>query len=52
MDARRGAEELVEAYRAAGLTLEEFDGHRYVRLRQLKRLLDSGELDEQLRRAA
>ena len=50
--ARRGAVELAEAYRAAGLTREEFDGDRYVRLRQLKRLLDSGELDEQLRRAA
>ena len=50
--ARRGAVELAEAYRAAGLTREEFDGYRYVRLRQLKRLLDSGELDEQLRRAA
>jgi nucleoside-diphosphate-sugar epimerase len=48
--ARRGAEELVEAYRDAGLTREEFDGYRYVRLRQLRRLLDAGELDDGLRR--
>ena len=31
-DARRGARELVEAYRAIGLTREAFDGPRYKRL--------------------
>jgi nucleoside-diphosphate-sugar epimerase len=50
--ARRGAVELAEAYRNAGLTRAEFDGYRFVRLRQLRRLLDSGELDDGLRRRA
>lgn len=48
-DARRGAAELHDAYRAAGLTFEEFEGDRFVRLRRLRRLLDSGRLDESLR---
>lgn len=48
-DARRGAEELVSAYKAEQLTLEQFEGDRYVRLRHLRRLLDAGELDENLR---
>ena len=47
----RGTTELAEAYAAAGLTLEGFEGHRYVRLRQLKRLLDAGVLGDGLRRA-
>jgi nucleoside-diphosphate-sugar epimerase len=48
-NARRGAEELIAAYRETGLTLEEFEGHRYTRLRQLRRLLDDGALDDSLR---
>ena len=48
--ARTGAEELVAAYRAAGLTLEEFEGDRYVRLRRIDALRARGELDETLRR--
>ena len=50
--AHRGAVELVDAYRRAGLTREEFDGYRFVRLRQLRRLLDSGELNDELRRSS
>ena len=48
-DAQRGARELVDAYRLADLTTEDFDGNRYVRLRRLMSLLDAGELDGQLR---
>ena len=48
-DAERGARELVDAYRQVGLTWEEFDGDRYVRLRRLRRLLDRGEIDGTLR---
>jgi nucleoside-diphosphate-sugar epimerase len=49
--AERGVEELVEAYARNGLTFEAFQGHRYVRLGQLKRLLEAGELDGDLRRS-
>jgi len=45
----RGTDELVQAYEAAGLTFDDFEGHRYVRLRRLKGLLDAGELDDDLR---
>jgi nucleoside-diphosphate-sugar epimerase len=48
-DARRGAEELVAAYRRVGLTADEFDGRRYIRLRQLKHLLEKGALGGSLR---
>jgi nucleoside-diphosphate-sugar epimerase len=47
--ARKGAEELLTAYRRVGLTLEQFESHRYIRLKQLKRLLASNALDERLR---
>jgi nucleoside-diphosphate-sugar epimerase len=48
-DARRGAEELVSAYRSVGLTQEAFEGRSYVRLRQLRHLLDEHLLDDELR---
>jgi nucleoside-diphosphate-sugar epimerase len=47
--AERGADELATGYEHVGLTLEEFQGHRYIRLNQLRRLLDSGSLDPDLR---
>jgi nucleoside-diphosphate-sugar epimerase len=47
--ARQGARELLEAYRRVGLTLSEFEGHKYTRLKHLKRLLESKALDEKLR---
>jgi nucleoside-diphosphate-sugar epimerase len=49
--ARRGAIELAAAYRDAGLTREDFDGDRYVRLRRIRSLLASDALDDGLRRA-
>lgn len=48
-DARRGAADLAETFRAVGLTPEEFDGDRFVRLKWLRRLMASGRLDEALR---
>jgi nucleoside-diphosphate-sugar epimerase len=47
--AERGADELATAYEAAGLTFDDFQGHRYVRLNQLRRLLDNGMLGPDLR---
>jgi nucleoside-diphosphate-sugar epimerase len=47
--ARAGAEELAAAYRAAGLTLDEFESDRFTRLKRLRFLLDRGELDPTLR---
>jgi nucleoside-diphosphate-sugar epimerase len=47
--ARDGASELLGAYRRFGLTAEEFESDRYVRLRRLRALLDRGELDDGLR---
>jgi nucleoside-diphosphate-sugar epimerase len=48
-DARRGARELYDAYRAIGLRLDEFEGPRYRRIDQLKRLLADGDLGKDLR---
>jgi nucleoside-diphosphate-sugar epimerase len=48
-DARRGAQELYEAYRAVGLTTEEFEGPRYQRVAHLRHLLSVGLVDERLR---
>jgi nucleoside-diphosphate-sugar epimerase len=47
--AERGTQELADAYDAVGLTLEDFQGHRYIRLEQVKRLLGAGALDGDLR---
>jgi nucleoside-diphosphate-sugar epimerase len=47
--AERGADELARAYEDVGLTFEDFQGHRYIRLGQLRRLLDANALDGELR---
>ena len=47
--AREGAGELLDAYREVGLTLEQFESDRYIRLKHLRLLLERGELDEDLR---
>jgi nucleoside-diphosphate-sugar epimerase len=47
--AREGAREVVDAYREIGLTLEQFESDRYIRLKHLRLLLDRGELDQELR---
>jgi nucleoside-diphosphate-sugar epimerase len=48
-DARRGAEELLDAYRRAGLERAELEGDRYIRLGRLRRLLADGRIDDRLR---
>ncbi len=48
-DVRRGVEELYEAYKAHGLTLEEFTSSRYVRIRHVRSLIDSGQIGTDLR---
>jgi nucleoside-diphosphate-sugar epimerase len=48
--ARRGAEQLYEAYRASSLTLEEFEGPRYQRISHIKMLMADGVIDGDLRR--
>jgi len=48
-DAKRGAEELYEAYRTYHLTLEDFEGERYMRIRHVMRLRDAGWIDSSLR---
>ena len=48
-DARRGALELIAAYREIGLSKEAFDGPRYKRLAHIQGLLRDGSLAADLR---
>jgi len=48
-NARRGAQQLYEAYRQVGLQLEDFEGPRYKRIDHIKQLLNAGLLDSRLR---
>jgi nucleoside-diphosphate-sugar epimerase/SAM-dependent methyltransferase len=48
-DARRGAMELYEAYKASKLTLEEFEGPRYQRIAHIKKLIADRVIDDALR---
>jgi nucleoside-diphosphate-sugar epimerase len=47
--ARQGARELYDAYRLAGLTREDMESGRYLRLRHIQSLLKAGRLDTSLR---
>jgi nucleoside-diphosphate-sugar epimerase len=47
--ARKGAKELYDAVRGAGLQLEDFEGPRYKRISHIQELLNSGRLDANLR---
>ncbi|MBZ5665692.1 MAG: SDR family oxidoreductase [Acidobacteriia bacterium] len=47
--ARKGAQELYDAYRAAGLTVQDLESGRYVRISQIERLLKAEQLDSSLR---
>jgi len=47
--ARRGAQELYEAYKRIGLTLEEFEGQRFQRIAHIRMLIEKGILDSDLR---
>ncbi len=47
--ARKGAQELYDAYRAAHLTKEDMEYGRYTRIKTIQRLLKSGQIDATLR---
>jgi nucleoside-diphosphate-sugar epimerase len=48
-DARRGAQQLYDAYQRVGLRLEDFEGPRYKRIDHIKQLLGDGAIDTALR---
>ncbi|MDE4616931.1 NAD-dependent epimerase/dehydratase family protein [Sinorhizobium meliloti] len=48
--ARRGVEQLYEAFCSVGLSLEDFEGERFKRIAHVKKLIRDGDLDEDLRR--
>ncbi len=47
--ARKGAQELYDAYQAAGLSRDEVEGGRYIRIRQIQKLQNAGRVDASLR---
>lgn len=48
-DARRGAEQVYQAYLTTRLSVEEFEGPKYQRVGHLKKLMADGVLDHDLR---
>ena len=48
-DARRGAQELYQAYKKVDLRVEDFEGARYKRIDHIQKLLAAGHLDSNLR---
>jgi nucleoside-diphosphate-sugar epimerase len=48
-NAREGAQELYEAYRAAGLSGADLESGRYARISQIQKLMKAGRLDASLR---
>jgi len=50
-DARKGAEQLYQAYCSSKLTLEEFEGPRYQRIGHIKKLMAEGIMGSDLRLA-
>jgi nucleoside-diphosphate-sugar epimerase len=48
-NARKGAQELCEAYRAAGLTFADLECGRYNRINHIRKLMKTGSLDTALR---
>lgn len=47
---RKGVEELYAAYKAHGLTLDEFESGRYLRIRHVRGLIENGKLTPELRK--
>jgi nucleoside-diphosphate-sugar epimerase len=47
--ARKGAHELYEAYRAAGLSFADLELGRYIRITHIQKLMQAGQLDSSLR---
>jgi len=48
-DARKGAQELYEAYRAAGLSFADLEQGRYTRINHIQKLIKAGLMDVSLR---
>jgi nucleoside-diphosphate-sugar epimerase len=48
-DARKGAVELHETYKKIGLVLEDFEGPRFKRIAHIRKLIEEGVLDSNLR---
>jgi nucleoside-diphosphate-sugar epimerase len=48
-DLKSGVQQIVEAYQQVGLTQEALTGRKYVRLNQIKHLIEVGRLDAHLR---
>jgi nucleoside-diphosphate-sugar epimerase len=46
---RNGIEQLYRAYKAQRLSADEFSGEKFIRIKHLKRLLEGGELNNDLR---
>lgn len=49
---RTGMEQLLEAYRTYGLTMDAFLGDDYLRIKRIRALQTAGDIDNSLRRAA
>ena len=47
--ARQGAQQLHEAFKEVGITLDEFEGWKYRRIGQIRQLMESGRLGPDLR---
>jgi nucleoside-diphosphate-sugar epimerase len=45
----RGVQQLAEAYDRYGMTAETFDGPRFIRMRQIRKLQDAGLVDGEMR---
>lgn len=48
-DARKGAQELYNTYRAIGLSVDDFEGIRYKRIAHIRSLISEGVIDASLR---
>ncbi len=48
-DARRGAEQVYDAFRISKLTLEDFEGPRYQRIAHIRKLIEDAVLSDDLR---
>lgn len=48
-DPARSARRLYEIYQAVGLTMEQFEGESFIRLKRLEGLIGRGQLDSELR---
>jgi hypothetical protein len=46
---RKGVQQLYDAYKAYGLTMDDFLGTRYQRIRTVRQRIESGEIDTSLR---